>query len=41
MEPDWARNLRDQSHKAGIAFCLKQMTRKAEIPGDLLIQEFP
>lgn len=41
MEPDWTRDLRDQCHKAGIYFFLKQMTRKAPIPDDLLIREFP
>ena len=41
MDPDWARGLRDQCKKAGVAFFMKQMTNKAPIPDDLLIREFP
>lgn len=41
MHPDWARSLRDQCAEAGIAFFMKQMTRKAPIPADLFVREFP
>lgn len=46
MYPDWARALRDQCVASGTAFYMKQMggTVKAkmpEIPGDLMIWEFP
>ncbi len=41
MHPDWARSLRDQCAAAGVPFFMKQMTKKAEIPADLLIREFP
>lgn len=41
MHPDWARLLRDQCATAGVPFFMKQMTKKAEIPGDLQVREFP
>ena len=41
MHPDWARSLRDQCHAASVSFFMKQMTKKSEIPADLLIREFP
>lgn len=41
MEPWWARNVRDDCEKHGIAFFMKQMTKKAPIPGDLLVRQFP
>jgi protein gp37 len=41
MDPNWARDLRDQCRVAGVPFFLKQMTNKAPIPDDLLIREFP
>jgi len=41
MDPDWARDLRDQCSAAGVPFFMKQMTNKAPIPDDLLIREFP
>jgi protein gp37 len=41
MDPDWARALRDQCEEAGVPFFMLQMTRKAEIPDDLLIRQFP
>ena len=37
----WARNVRDDCAKYGIAFFMKQMTGKAEIPADLQIRQFP
>jgi protein gp37 len=41
MDPQWARDLREECKHAGIAFFMKQMTRKAVIPLDLLVREFP
>lgn len=41
MRPDWARSLRDQCQAAGVPFFFEQMSRKAEIPSDLMIREFP
>lgn len=41
MEPDWARSLRDQCQAAGVAFFMKQMPRKAPIPDDLMVREYP
>jgi protein gp37 len=40
-DPDWMRYLRDQCRDLKRAFFLKQMTRKAPIPADLLIREWP
>ena len=40
MEPQWAHDVRDQCQQMGIAFFMKQMTKKAAIPDDLLIREF-
>jgi protein gp37 len=41
MHPDWARSVRDQCQAAGVPFFFKQMTKKAAIPEDLMIREFP
>lgn len=41
MQPDWARALRDECDEMGIAFFMKQMTRKAPIPDDLMVRQFP
>lgn len=41
MHPDWARSLRDQCQAGGVPFFMKQMTKKAEIPVDLLSREVP
>jgi protein gp37 len=41
MNPEWARDLRDACHVAGVAFFFKQMTRKAPIPDDLMVRQFP
>lgn len=41
MNPDWARDLLQQCRSAGVAFFMKQMTRKGPIPPDLLVREFP
>jgi protein gp37 len=41
MEPDWARDLRDQCRKAGAAFFLKQMWKRQGIPADLMVREYP
>ena len=41
MHPDWARSLRDQCRAAGVPFFMKQMAKKAPIPSDLLVREWP
>lgn len=41
MDPAWARRLRDQCSERGVAFFMKQMTRKEAIPDDLLVRQFP
>lgn len=41
MNPDWARSVRDQCHAAGVAFFMKQMAKKAPIPDDLMVREYP
>jgi protein gp37 len=41
MHPDWARSIRDQCGAAGVPFFMKQMARRAPIPDDLLIREWP
>lgn len=41
MDPAWARRLRDYCKEDGIAFFMKQMTRKAAIPPDLMVRQFP
>ena len=41
MNPDWARSIRDQCQAAGVAFFMKQMAKKAPIPDDLMVREYP
>ena len=41
MHPQWARSLRDQCEAARVPFFMKQMTKRAEIPADLMTREFP
>jgi protein gp37 len=41
MDPQWARDLRDECAAKQVAFFFKQMTSKAEIPTDLLVRQFP
>jgi protein gp37 len=41
MDPDWAREIRDQCAEYGVAFFMKQMTNRAPIPQDLMIRQFP
>ena len=41
MHPDWARKVRDDCKAAGVAFFMKQMSKKASIPEDLMIKESP
>lgn len=41
MDPTWAASLRDQCADAGVAFFMKQMARKAPIPSELLVRQFP
>lgn len=40
-DPDWFRSLRDQCASQGVAYFHKQMTRKAPIPADLRVRQFP
>lgn len=41
MDHEWARSLRDQCRSAGVSFFMKQMTKKAPIPDDLMVREMP
>lgn len=41
MNPEWARNLLEQCTLPDVRFFMKQMTKKAPIPADLLIRQFP
>lgn len=41
MNPDWARDIRDQCKAAGVPYFMKQMSGGAPIPEDLQIHEFP
>ena len=41
MDPDWARDIRDQCARHGVAFFMKQMSRKAPIPEDLMVRQYP
>lgn len=40
-DPAWFRSLRDQCAELKRSFFMKQMTRKAEIPDDLRVRQFP
>jgi protein gp37 len=40
-DPAWFRSLMRQSSDLGRAFFMKQMTRKAPIPNDLLVRQWP
>jgi protein gp37 len=41
MEPNWARDLRDQCRDTGAALFLKQMWKQQAIPADLMVREYP
>lgn len=41
MDVEWARDLRDGAARFKRAFFMKQMTKKAEIPRDLMVRQFP
>jgi hypothetical protein len=41
MEPDWARDLRDQCYDAGAALFLEHMWKRKAIPADLMVREYP
>ena len=41
MNPDWARDIRDQCRDQGVAFFMKKLSNKEPIPNDLMIREFP
>jgi protein gp37 len=41
LDPAWARAVRAQCRAAGVPLFVKQMSKKAPIPPDLLIRQFP
>ena len=41
MDEQWARDIRDICATAGVAFFMKQMTAKQEVPNDLMVRQFP
>lgn len=41
MHPQWARDVRDDCARLGIAFFMKQMTERRQIPDDLMVRQFP
>ncbi len=41
MNPEWAREIRDQCREQGVKFFMKAMSHKEPIPDDLMIREFP
>ena len=41
MEPDWAREIELQCRYSGVAFFMKQMAGKKEIPSDLMVRQMP
>lgn len=41
MNPEWARDIRNQCAAARVAFFMKQMTNAAPIPSDLMIRQYP
>jgi protein gp37 len=41
MDPEWARGLRDLCSAGHVPFFMKQMTKKAPIPDDLMVRQFP
>ena len=41
MDPQWARDLRDQCREAGVPFFFKKMSKGAETPNNLQVREFP
>ena len=41
MQPEWARSLKLLCQERGVAFFMKQMTRRAPIPDDLFVRQWP
>lgn len=41
MDPAWARAIRDECAELNVEFFFKQMTKKALIPDDLMVRQFP
>lgn len=41
MDPAWSRSLRDRCAEAGVAYFHKQMAKRAAIPPDLMVRQFP
>lgn len=41
MDPGWAREIKRQCQEAGTPFFFKQMSKKAPIPDDLMVRQWP
>ncbi len=41
MNPDWAREIRDQCRDQDVKFFMKKVSGKEPVPDDLMIREFP
>ena len=41
MDSGWVRSLRAQCHQANVAFFFKQMAKKAEIPKEFMVRQYP
>jgi protein gp37 len=41
MEPAWAQQIQNDCRAEGVAFFMKQMTKKAAIPPHLMVRQFP
>lgn len=41
MDPDWARDIRDQCKAADVPFFMKSVSNNEPIPDDLMIREYP
>jgi protein gp37 len=41
MDPQWARDLRNDCARGSVPFFMKQMTGKKPIPDDLMVRQFP
>ena len=39
LDPAWARALRDECAAQGVSFFMKQMTKRAPIPDDLMVRQ--
>ena len=41
MHPQWARDIRNECQAAGVPFFMKQMSKRAPIPDDLMVRQLP